>query len=125
MSRKTHGGERRWRHSAMSGRAAVDFATSRGGWFGSGHSKKVAGDPATSAASALQASRFRGDVTVFRPNASAAGQIGSERGFRRNTAERVYPTEAAHNPEVACSSPAPATRRPPVTGPFAHQASHA
>jgi transposase len=31
--------------------------------------------------------------------------------FRRNTAERVYAIEAAHNPEVAGSNPAPATEK--------------
>ena len=65
------------------------------------------------AASVLQASPFRDDVTVFRLNASAAGQIGSERAFRRNTAEGVYRIEAAHNPEVAGSNPAPATQKGP------------
>ena len=70
------------------------------------------------AASVLQASGFRSDVTVFRLNASVAGQSGSESAFRRNTAERVYTIEAAHNPEVAGSDPAPATRKAPETGPF-------
>jgi hypothetical protein len=70
------------------------------------------------AASVLQASCFRGDVTVFRLNASGAGQIGSERAFRRNTAERVYTIEAAHNPEVAGSNPAPATEKGPGNGAF-------
>ena len=70
------------------------------------------------AASVLQASPFRDDVTVFRLNASAAGQIGSERAFRRNTAEGVYRIEAAHNPEVAGSSPTPLLRKALETGPF-------
>jgi hypothetical protein len=61
------------------------------------------------AASALQASDFRSDVTVFRLNARPWPKTGSEPAFRRNTAERVYITEAAHNPEVAGSNPAPAT----------------
>jgi hypothetical protein len=38
------------------------------------------------AASVLQASGFRGDVTVFRLNAAAVGESGSERAFRQNTA---------------------------------------
>src|ERR1051325_4599755 len=37
-------------------------------------------------------------------------KTGSDPAFRRNEAERVYTTEAAHNPEVAGSNPAPATR---------------
>jgi hypothetical protein len=59
-----------------------------------------------SAASVLQASGFLGDVTVFRLNAAAVGQSGSEPACQRNTAERVYLFEAAHNPEVAGSNPA-------------------
>jgi hypothetical protein len=59
------------------------------------------------AASALQASGFRSNVTVFRQNATAVSQSGLEPAFRRNMAARVYPTEAAHNPEVAGSNPAP------------------
>jgi hypothetical protein len=70
------------------------------------------------AASVLQASRFRGDVTLFRLNSSAAGQIGSKPAFRRNTAERVYRIEAAHNPEVAGSNPAPATAKGARKGAF-------
>ena len=62
-------------------------------------------------ASVLQAAGFRGDVTVFLLNASAVGQSGSERAFLRNEAERVYTSEAAHNPGVAGSNPAPATGR--------------
>jgi hypothetical protein len=65
------------------------------------------------AASGLQASGFRGDVTVFRLNAADLGESASEPAFRRNTAERVYTTEAAHNPEVAGSNPAPATQEGP------------
>ena len=45
-------------------------------------------------------------------------RLASERAFRRNTAERVYTIEAAHNPEVAGSNPAPATGKAPETGPF-------
>jgi hypothetical protein len=60
-------------------------------------------------ASVLQASRFRGDVTAFRLKTRERPKTGSEPAFRRNTAERVYITEAAHNPEVAGSNPAPAT----------------
>jgi len=68
----------------------------------------------SSAASVLQASGFRRDVTVFRLNATAEGHSGSGRAFRRNTAERVYTIEAAHNPEVAGSNPAPATAKGPA-----------
>jgi hypothetical protein len=39
---------------------------------------------------------FRGDVTVFRRDATADGQSGLTAAFRRNTAERVYTIEAAH-----------------------------
>jgi hypothetical protein len=66
---------------------------------------------ATRIASVLQASRFRGDVTAFRLNAAVVCESGAESAFRRNTAERVYITEAAHNPEVAGSNPAPATAK--------------
>jgi len=59
------------------------------------------------AARVLQASRFRGDVTVFRLNARPRPRTGSHPAFRRNTAEPVYITEAAHNPEVAGSNPTP------------------
>jgi hypothetical protein len=62
-------------------------------------------------ASVLQASAFRWDVTVFRLRTSAGGQSGSEPAFRRNTAERAYAIDAAHNPEVAGSNPAPATEK--------------
>jgi hypothetical protein len=67
-------------------------------------------------ASTLQASGFRWDVTVFRLNATVVGQSGSESAFRRNTAERVYTFEAAHNPEVAGSNPAPATSEARLPG---------
>src|SRR5213592_4382515 len=60
------------------------------------------------AASILQASDFCSDVTVFRLNARPRPRTGSKPAFRRNTAERVYTIEAAHNPEVAGSNPAPA-----------------
>jgi hypothetical protein len=70
------------------------------------------------AASVLQAAGFRGDVTAFRLNARLRPKTGSEPAFRRNTAERVYTIEAAHNPEVAGSNPAPATGRAPETGLF-------
>jgi hypothetical protein len=70
------------------------------------------------AASVLQASGFRSDVTVFRLNAARAGDSGLEPAFRRKTAERVYRIEAAHNPEVAGSNPAPATKKGPQTRAF-------
>ena len=38
--------------------------------------------------------------------------------FRRNTAERAYTIEAAHNPEVAGSNPAPAIGKARKRGPF-------
>jgi hypothetical protein len=72
----------------------------------------------TPAASVLQASGFRSDVTVFRLNARPRPKTGSESAFRRNTAERVYLNEAAHNPEVAGSNPAPATAGGPGNGAF-------
>ena len=65
------------------------------------------------AASVLQASRFRRDVTAFRLNARPRPKTGSEPAFRRNEAEHVYTIEAAHNPEVAGSNPAPATQKGP------------
>jgi hypothetical protein len=72
---------------------------------------RVAG--ATQVASVLQASGFRADVTVFRLNARLRPKTGSDSAFRRNTAARVYRIEAAHNPEVAGSNPAPATEKGP------------
>jgi hypothetical protein len=59
-------------------------------------------------ASTLQASGFRSDVTAFRLNAQSRRKTGSEPAFRRDTAEPVHTIEAAHNPEVAGSNPAPA-----------------
>jgi hypothetical protein len=70
------------------------------------------------AASVLQASGFRGDVTVFRLNARLRPKTGSESTFQRNTAEPVYRIETAHKPEFAGSNPAPATRKAPETGAF-------
>ena len=64
-------------------------------------------------ASTLQASGFRSDVTVFRLNARPRPKTGSESAFLRNTAEQVYPIEAAHDPEVAGSNPAPAVYKGP------------
>jgi hypothetical protein len=72
-----------------------------------------AGCGATQIASVLQASGFRGDVIVFRLNARRRRETGSGSAFRRNTAERVCMIEAAHNPEVAGSNPAPATGKGP------------
>jgi hypothetical protein len=65
------------------------------------------------AASVLQASGFRRDVTMFRLNARSRPKTGSEPAFRRNTAACVCTIEAAHNPEVAGSNPAPATAKRP------------
>jgi hypothetical protein len=46
---------------------------------------------------------------VFRLNARPRPKTRSEPTFRRNTAERVYTIEAAHNPEVAASNPGAGT----------------
>ena len=62
--------------------------------------------------------RFRGDVTAFRLNARPRPKTGSEPAFRRNEAEYVCTIEAAHNPEVAGSNPAPATEKGPGNGAF-------
>src|SRR5512132_3218755 len=70
------------------------------------------------AASALQASGFRWDVTVFRVHARSRPKTGPEPAFRRNTAAPVYRSDAAHHPQVAGSNPAPATEKAPETGPF-------
>jgi hypothetical protein len=64
------------------------------------------------AASVLHAIGFRGDVTMFRRDATADGQSGSTAAFRQNRADRVYIIEAAHEPEVAGSNPAPLLERP-------------
>jgi hypothetical protein len=69
-------------------------------------------------ASVVQASGFRRDVTVFRLNAACAGDSGSEHAFRWNEAAHEYTIEAAHNPEVAGSNPAPATAEGPGNGAF-------
>src|SRR5262249_27922884 len=65
-----------------------------------------------------KALRFRRDVTAFRLNAPPRPKTGSEPAFGRNEAEHVDTIEAAHNPEVAGSHPAPATVKGPGTGPF-------
>jgi hypothetical protein len=46
------------------------------------------------------------------------GKSSSQPPFRRHTAERVYTVEAAHNPEVAGSNPAPATQEGLKTRPL-------
>jgi hypothetical protein len=69
-------------------------------------------------ASVLQASSFLSDVIVFRLNARPPPKTGSEPAFRRNEAEHVYTIEAAHNPEVAGSNPAPATTKGAGNGAF-------
>jgi hypothetical protein len=58
------------------------------------------------------------NATVFRLNARRRPKTGSEPAFRRNEAEHLYTTEAAHNPEVAGSSPAPATAKGAGNGAF-------
>jgi hypothetical protein len=60
-------------------------------------------------ASVLQAAGVRGDVIVFRRNATREARSGLEAAFWRNAAAGVDTFEAAHNPEVAGSNPAPAT----------------
>ena len=65
-----------------------------------------------SAASALQASGFRSDVTWFRLNAAAGCRFGSQPVFLRNPEERGYTSGEAHNPEVAGSNPAPLSKKP-------------
>ena len=76
-------------------------------------------------ASVLQALGFRGDVTVFRLNATARGQSGSEPAFRRNRAAPVYTIEAAVNRRVVGSSPTRGVRKGPgnrafLLSPVAH-----
>ena len=61
---------------------------------------------------------FRGDVTVFRLDATAEVWSGLESRLRRTTAERVYTSEPAHNPEAAGSNPAPAIGKAPGNGAF-------
>src|SRR4029434_3284060 len=80
------------------------------------HSRKCWNRPV--AASVLQASGLRRDVTVFRINAVCAGDSGLEPAFRRNEAAHEHTIEAAHNPEVAGSNPAPATAKGAGDGAF-------
>ena len=54
----------------------------------------------------------------IRLNARSLPKTGSEPVFRRNMAACGYTIEAAHNPEVAGSNPAPATGKALGTGPF-------
>ena len=72
----------------------------------------------TPAASVLQASGFRCDLSGFRLDAAPEGRSGLGRAFRRNTAARLYLIEAPHNPEVAGSNPAPAISRGALRGSF-------
>jgi hypothetical protein len=58
---------------------------------------------------------------VFYLNATAVGPSGPEPPFLPNPAERVDPFEAAHNPEVAGSNPAPATAKGAGNGAFRMQ----
>ena len=71
---------------------------------------------ATSAASVLQASGFRGHATVFRLSAAVEAESRLEPALRRNAAARTDSLEATHNPEVAGSTPAPASERPRKRG---------
>jgi hypothetical protein len=76
------------------------------------------GRPRFSAASVLQAPGFCGDVTAFRLKAKDVGLSGFESAFLRNAAEGLGLVEAAHNPEVAGSNPAPATAKGAGNGAF-------
>jgi hypothetical protein len=69
--------------------------------------------PATRAASVLQASGVRAIATVFRLNASVAGQSGLGVCISAEYGRTRLHTEAAHDPEVAGSNPAPATHKGP------------
>jgi hypothetical protein len=71
----------------------------------------------TRAASVLQASGFRGDVTVFRLKARPRPKTGSEPAFLRSAAERVYTIEAAVNRRVVGSSPTRGAEKAMETGP--------
>jgi hypothetical protein len=57
--------------------------------------------------------RFRDDAIVFRLYAEGQARSRLEPALRRNAAVRRWSLEAAHNPEVAGSNPAPATREGP------------
>jgi len=70
------------------------------------------------AASGLQASPFRSDVTVFRLNARPRPKTGSDPAFGRNAAARVYRIEAAHNPRSQVQILPPLLRKALETGPF-------
>ena len=52
------------------------------------------------------------------PECTAAAENWLGACISRNTAEHVYMIEAAHNPEVAGSNPAPATAKGPGNGAF-------
>jgi hypothetical protein len=66
----------------------------------------------------LQAPGFRGDASVFRLRATGEARSRLEPALRRNAAARLPSLEAADNPEVAGSNPAPATEEAPETGLF-------
>jgi hypothetical protein len=80
--------------------------------------RTVAVSQTSPAASVLQASGFRRDVTAFRLDATCAGDSGLKSAFKWNEAAHAHTIEAAHNPEVAGSNPAPATREGPGNGAF-------
>src|SRR5919204_1501319 len=74
--------------------------------------------PAGLPASLLQASGFRGDVTVFRLNARPPPKTGSDRAFRRNEAERVYIIEGLITRRSQVQILPPLPRKAPETGSF-------
>jgi hypothetical protein len=74
-------------------------------------------------ASILQAPGFRSDVSVFRLNATAAVESGSESAFRRNTAERVTPSRRLITRRSQVQILPPLLRKALVTGPFCRSAS--
>ena len=80
--------------------------------------RESAGGLEMPAASVLQASRFRGDATVFRLSAAYEAESRLEPALRRNPAARIDSPDAAHNPEVAGSNPAPAIQKGPGNGAF-------
>jgi hypothetical protein len=68
----------------------------------------------------LQAATLRSDVTVFRLNATDEAESRLKPAMRRNATVRIGSLEAAHDPEVAGSSPAPLLEKALATGPFAY-----